>query len=186
MLFRSILAALRSLPTFPRARAAGRRDGVRPRRAVLAVEALEDRTVPSTFTVLNLADSGVGSLRQAVLDANANPGADAIDFGDGLLGTIPLSSGQLSITDSLAIDGPGADQLAVSGSHQSRIFSISSGATVAIAGLTITEGMAVGDGGGILNTGSTLTLDRVVLSGNHAIATAGNANGRGGAIANMS
>ena len=38
---------------------------------------LEDRTVPSTFTVLNLADSGEGSLRQAVLDANAHPGAPA-------------------------------------------------------------------------------------------------------------
>jgi hypothetical protein len=43
-------------------------------------ELLKDRTVPSTFTVLNLADSGTGSLRQAVLDANANPGADLILF----------------------------------------------------------------------------------------------------------
>ena len=35
----------------------------------LSVEHLEDRTVPSTFTVGNLVDSGAGSLRQAVLDA---------------------------------------------------------------------------------------------------------------------
>ena len=34
--------------------------------APLSVERLEDRTVPSTFTVRNLADSGPGSLRQAV------------------------------------------------------------------------------------------------------------------------
>jgi hypothetical protein len=41
---------------------------------------LEDRTVPSTFTVGNLADSGFGSLRAAIADANANPGADLIRF----------------------------------------------------------------------------------------------------------
>ena len=32
------------------------------------------------FTVTMTADSGVGSLRQAILDANANPGADIIAF----------------------------------------------------------------------------------------------------------
>jgi hypothetical protein len=34
----------------------------------------------ATFTVLNTADSGAGSLRQAILDANANPGLDTIAF----------------------------------------------------------------------------------------------------------
>src|SRR3979490_1167114 len=48
------------------------------------LEILEDRMLPSTFTVLNLADSGTGSLRQAVLAANAHPGADVIDFADEL------------------------------------------------------------------------------------------------------
>src|SRR5262249_13241877 len=47
--------------------------------ARLSLEPLEDRAVPSTFSVDNLADSGPGSLRQAVLDANATPGADVID-----------------------------------------------------------------------------------------------------------
>ena len=61
MSFRSILAALRSAHSRPQARRSGR-----PRRTVLAVDALEDRAVPSTFTVLNLADSGAGSLRAAV------------------------------------------------------------------------------------------------------------------------
>jgi hypothetical protein len=153
----------------------------------LAVEALEDRAVPSTFTVLNLADSGDGSLRQAVLAANINPGPDAIDFANGLSGTIPLTTGQLSITDDLTIDGPGADRLAVSGSHRSRVFGISGGARVAISGLTITDGLAVGapgDGGGILNTGSTLSLDRVVLSNNQAVGVPGG-QARGGAIANL-
>ena len=83
MSFRSILSSLRSVPRLPRARAAGRRAGFCPR-----LEPLEDRSVPATFTVLNLADGGDGSLRQAVLDANALAGADTIHFADGLVGTI--------------------------------------------------------------------------------------------------
>src|SRR5580704_19266869 len=78
----------------------------------------------SAFTVTNLADSGPGSLRQAILDANARPGPDAIDFAPGLRGTILLTSGALTITDSLAINGPGAGWLAVSGNHASRVFEI--------------------------------------------------------------
>src|SRR5437764_3891424 len=49
----------------------------------------------ATFTVSNLNDSGSGSLRQAVLDANANSGADTMTFASGVTGTIVLSSGQL-------------------------------------------------------------------------------------------
>lgn len=60
-----------------------------------SVEFLEDRTLPSTFSVLNTADSGAGSLRQAILDANANPGADLIRFnigGSGVQSISPLSA----------------------------------------------------------------------------------------------
>src|SRR5262249_55871869 len=131
---------------------------------------------------------GFGSLRAAIAAANAQPGADVIHFTRQVRGTIVLSSGPLDITDDVEIRGPGAWRLAVSGSHLSRIFNISGGAPVTIAGLTITEGMAVGapgDGGGILNTGGTLSLARVVLSNNQAVGTPG-AAGRGGAIANVS
>ena len=48
--------------------------GKRAMTAQLSVERLEDRTVPSTFTVHNLADSGLGSLRAAITGANGNPG----------------------------------------------------------------------------------------------------------------
>jgi hypothetical protein len=50
---------------------------------------------------MNLNDSGAGSLRQAVLDANASPGADSIAFQDELSGTITLTSGELVISDEL-------------------------------------------------------------------------------------
>ena len=107
------------------------------------IEALENRIVLSTFTIDNLADSGTGSLRQAVLDANANAGADLIDFARAARdGTITLTSGQLSITDDLTIDGPGADRLAVSGNDAGRVFRIGSAVNVHIDGLTITHGRA--------------------------------------------
>ena len=59
-----------------------RRTPRRPTASRLQIEALEDRCMLSTFTVTNLLDSGPGSLRAAVFAANANPGADAIDFAD--------------------------------------------------------------------------------------------------------
>jgi PKD repeat protein len=41
----------------------------------------------AAFTVTTTADSGPGSLRQAILDANANPGADTITFAIGATGS---------------------------------------------------------------------------------------------------
>jgi hypothetical protein len=66
----------------------------------------------STLTVINTNDSGVGSLRQALADAND---ADEIEFNLGAGShTITLSSGQLVISHDLTINGPGADQLTIS------------------------------------------------------------------------
>ena len=47
---------------------------------ITAVESLEDRALLSTFTVVNNDDDGVGSLRQAIHDANANGDVDSIQF----------------------------------------------------------------------------------------------------------
>ena len=46
----------------------------------LATLAFTGATFAATFTVTNTADSGAGSLRQAILDANATAGADVIEF----------------------------------------------------------------------------------------------------------
>lgn len=61
----------------------------------------------ATFTVINNADDGAGSLRQAIVDANANSGTDLIDFaipGSGVP-TISILSALPAITDPLTIDG---------------------------------------------------------------------------------
>lgn len=140
-----------------------------PRRAAparLGVEPLEDRTVPSTFTVGNLSDSGPGSLRAAVAAANTTPGADIIRFAPAARdGTIALTTGELLVTDHLRIDGPGAGRLAVSGSDASRVFRIDAGVEASIDDLTVTRGNASLRGGGIRNDGS-LTLSHAVVSDN--------------------
>jgi len=61
----------------------------------------------NTYTVTSTADSGAGTLRQAILDANANPGADTIAFnitGSGVH-TIALTAALPYITDAVTIDG---------------------------------------------------------------------------------
>ncbi|MCO5330719.1 MAG: Ig-like domain-containing protein [Ilumatobacteraceae bacterium] len=127
------------------------------------------------FEVTNLNDSGAGSLRDAIEQANAAAGADIITFQAGLSGTIVLTTGQLTITDSVDIQGPGATVLAVSGNNASRVFYLynnSSLIDVSVSGLTITGGNAV-EGGGIKSKDETLTLDGVVISGNAATSDGG-------------
>ncbi len=71
------------------------------------IEKLEERSVMSGFSVLNLNDSGAGSLRQALLDANSAQGADVITFN--VAGSIQLTSGALpNVTDQVTIDGTSA------------------------------------------------------------------------------
>jgi hypothetical protein len=132
---------------------------------------LEGRCLPST--VMNLLDSGPGSLRQAIIDT---PSGGTVDFQAGLTGTITLTSATLTIGKNLTITGPGASVITVSGNGL-EVFSIGS-FTVAISGLTIARGASPGGGGGVLNAG-TLTISNCTVSDNQA--TFGS---RGGGIYN--
>ncbi len=68
------------------------------------MQRLEDRYVLSAFSVINLNDSGAGSLRQAITSADAAHGTETINFS--VAGTIQLTSGALpAITDNVDIDG---------------------------------------------------------------------------------
>lgn len=128
------------------------------------------------ITVTSNADSGAGTLRQALADAT--PG-EVINFS--ITGSIVLTTGELGIGQNQTITGPGSGSLTIDGNANSRIFNVTSG-IVAISGLTITNGNTVEYGGGIRNS-TTLTLSDIIFTSN---VSNGGAAGGGGAIYNES
>jgi hypothetical protein len=134
------------------------------------LELLENRYLLTTVT--NLQDAGPGSLRDAIA---STPTGGTIDFQPGLSGTITLSSGELMIAKDLTIAGPGPSVLTVSGNLASRVFDIFAPASVAIGGLTISNGMVSGSSGSGIRNSGTLTVTGAVVTGNQ----------NGGAFANL-
>ena len=118
----------------------------------------------ATITVTTTNDSGAGSLRTALVGA-AN--GDTINFS--VTGTITLTNGQLNVSNSVSLLGPGPGTLTVSGNHASRVFSVT-GTNVTFSGLTIANGQSgINNGGGIcLNSGVTMTVSNCIVSGNCA------------------
>ncbi|MDQ7014383.1 MAG: hypothetical protein Q9O74_10870 [Planctomycetota bacterium] len=138
---------------------------------------------------MNTNDVGAGSLRQAVIDANAASGADIVEFDASLRGsTIGLTSGFIQITDALTIRGVDSDGNAlginISGSSTSRHFVVSDGNgasdfSASISDLALHSGVVVGTFGGAIFNAENLTLDRMSFTSNSA--TGG---GSGGALQN--
>jgi len=138
----------------------------------------------ATFTVTNTNDSGAGSLRQAVLDANTAVGTDTIVFDASFDApqTITLTTGNITFANSVnanvTIIGPGANLLTISGGGTSKIFSNFETAVVTISGMTLTNGNGVGSspgntfGGAVYNQGD-MTLTNMVITGNSATADGG-------------
>ena len=143
----------------------------------LRFEALENRRMLS-ITVTNLDDAGPGSLRAAIVQANDEAGPEAIWFDAAMIGTIELSSGELTITDTLTINGPARGRITIDANEQSRVFNIDDGTAsridVEIRGVAITGGRTTGDGGGIFSR-ENLTVTNSNISDNSA-------DGMGGAI----
>lgn len=144
-----------------------------------------------TLTVVNNADAGAGSLRQAIADATTG---DTIVFDAGLQGsTITLTTGALTISNkTLSIRGPGPDRLSLNGGGSSRVFyianAVSGTRTVTLSGLSITNGLAASGGGGGIRTAPAfgkeiaLTLSNCVVRANQS-ATATYEGGGGVAAA---
>ena len=118
----------------------------------------------ASFEVTNLDDSGPGSLRDAILAANANPDADVITFQSGLTGTITVAN-VLRVTGPTSIAGPGADVITVAGDGNDGVFYLYgiAGMEVTISDLTISGGYRE-VGSNILAYDTDLTLDSVVVT----------------------
>ena len=128
-----------------------------------------------TITVTNTNDSGPGSLRQALADANDG---DTIDFDASLNGqTILITSGELVIDKNITISGPGPNFLTVARAQNAanfRIFHVVANHSVTIQGLTISNGNPQGNfpgaaGGGISSELSALTVNNCVITNNTAL-----------------
>src|SRR5436309_2491006 len=131
----------------------------------------------TTITVTNGNDSGPGSLRQALADANDG---DTINF-DASVGTVILTTAELAIDKSVTLSGaPQMVTVVRSSQTEFRIFHVMPGHSVEIDGLTISGGhITGGNGGGILNDNSTLTIAHCSVSGNAIVSFSGNNFGGG-------
>ncbi|GAB4021257.1 choice-of-anchor Q domain-containing protein [Spirosoma koreense] len=165
----------------------------------------------TTFTVTSTADAGAGTLRQALLNANADPSATANSphlITITATGIISLQAPFLVITNHLTIQGPGQANLTISGGNSTRIFWIQNG-TITIRDLTLANGLAqggVGSGGGmgaggaifmhegrqdpanatdVLAGSIDLRLVNVALTGNSAQGGSGDFNAGGGGMGGM-
>jgi CSLREA domain-containing protein len=177
----------------------GRRPKARLRRALVRLEALEERCTPTTTFYVNTLndthDANVGngvaqdadgktSLRAAIEEANAGTGDFVIQIVD-LPGTISLGSALPALDRDIWINNnTGSSGLTVrrdSAAGPFRIFEINSGKNVTIGGLRLTNGQVsgavdAGRGGAILNHG-ILTVSGCDISVNSA--------DNGGGIANV-
>jgi len=144
--------------------------------AVLAAQVL----LAEVFWVTTTADSGPGSLRDALEQSNIAPGADEVRFDPALHGeTILLTSGSLEVCDDLRLLGPGDDLLTVARDETAaafRVLTIDDGsddlAVVEIEGITITDGSHEWWGAGILSF-EDLTIISSTISHNQVVAPPG-------------
>jgi hypothetical protein len=171
------------------------------RRAIgAAIECLEPRRLLSTILVTTLADSGAGTLRAAVAQADLDSTPDTIQFQSGLTGTIDLSTigdtsagpAALVITNNITIlespTGGGITIDCAGGAPAMRLFTVASDGNLTLENLTLSGGLAQGGNGGsggrggggggaglggaIFNLGS-LTINNCTLTDNQAIGGAG-------------
>ncbi|MES2356469.1 MAG: DUF4347 domain-containing protein [Pseudomonadota bacterium] len=134
-----------------------------------AVAQADFHSVLATYTVTNTANSGAGSLRQAIINANANAGTDAISFSIGSGSqTIALTSALPTITGRVAIDG--TSQTGYASTPLIELNGASAGANV--DGLTLTSGAAGSTITGLII--NRFTSDGIYINGSSSITVQGN------------
>jgi len=139
-----------------------------------SVDADLDIEIVDLREVVNTDDTGAGSLRQAIEDAD--PG-ETILFETGVEGSISVSS-VLLLTKNVTIRGPRPpNQITLDALSGNGVFEISPAISVTLQQLTIRGGSA-GSGGGVSNQGA-LIAERCIFEDNVAAGF-----GRGGAIEN--
>jgi hypothetical protein len=135
------------------------------------------------FTVSNSNDSGAGSLRQAITDANAAGGGN-INFVDGISGIIDLQTALPVISTAMTINGPGPS-LTVQRSFAANIdpfiiFYITGNNTVSISGLIIKNGFSLASGAGIRIESGFVNITNCIITDNQSLVVTG-----GGGIYNL-
>jgi hypothetical protein len=133
------------------------------------------------YPVNNTNDAGTESLRQAIIDANANAGPDTITINT--TGTVTLLSALPAVGGGTTITGPGSSQFVVSGADTFQVMKVSGG-SVSISGLALVHGNCDSaacsfTGGGLSNPSGTgtVTLNDVAIAVNST-------TGQGGGIYN--
>jgi len=114
------------------------------------LECLEGRTLlsPVPLIVTSLADSGAGTLRAEIGQANAGPATNQYVITFAVRGTIDLLSALPALNNNIAINGPGAKKLRVqrdSSDVDFSVFTVGSYKSVTISGMTIAGGNASAD-----------------------------------------
>lgn len=149
---------------------------------ILAGSIFAPSAIAATFTVTNTNDTGAGSLRQAVLDANASAGSDTIVFDSSFNSprTIVLASvitiNPADSADLVTITGPGSSLLTISGNNAVGIFTVGTGDSASFSGMRLTAGnVASGSGAAIGSFGSINVSDVVFIANNDAAIDINNA-----------
>src|SRR5262249_38991937 len=166
---------------FNKRRARGERSTTRLRPRL---EGLEGRVVLSTFRVNTTLDtvavnlktgkdaSGHISLRSAIMAADSRGGNNTIVVPAGTC-TLTIAgaredqdaTGDLDINGNVTIKGRNAASTVIDGGNLDRVFQVLGG-RVSISNVTIQHGLANGAGGGLLNSGGTVTLSKVAIVNN--------------------
>ncbi len=165
----------------------------------------------NSYTVSSPADTGAGTLRQAILDSNTNGGSNTININSGL-GTITLASSLPIITNQATIVGPATPQVLNANGYRAFFFysPFLTLTPISISNVTIQQGnvtggsgansalVGAGGGGGaglggavFVPPGATATLQNITFTSNTAVGGSGgtgqasllgNAGGGGGGL----